>query len=58
MLRTWKLKDQDVGPKFQDELESDTNIILESVEDIWKHLKSACLKLLKIVRFFKKWKMA
>ena len=36
-LRTWKLKDQDVVRKFQDELnnllESDGNLILESVED-------------------------
>ena len=36
-LRMWKLKDQDVVCKFQDELnnllESDVNLILESVED-------------------------
>ena len=41
-LRTWKLKDQDVVHKFQDELnnllESDANLILESVEDKRKHL--------------------
>ena len=36
-LHAWKLKDQDVVCKFQDELnnllESDVNLILESVED-------------------------
>ena len=36
-LCAWKLKDQDVVHKFQDELnnlqESDANLILESVED-------------------------
>ena len=44
----WKLKDQDVVCKFQDELnnllESDANLILESVEDRWKHLKINLLK--------------
>ena len=47
-LRTWKLKDQDVFRKFQDELnnllERDANLILESVEDKWKHLKINLLK--------------
>ena len=47
-LRTWKLKDQDVVRKFQDELnnllESDANLILESVKDKWKHLKINFLK--------------
>ena len=35
-----QLKDQDVLRKFQDEL----NLILESVEDKWKHLKINMLK--------------
>ena len=47
-LRTWKLKDQGVVRKFQDELnnllESDVNLILESVEDKWKYLKINLLK--------------
>ena len=47
-LRTWKLKDQDVFRKFQDELnnllERDANLILESVEDKWKHLQINLLK--------------
>ena len=42
------MKDQDVVRKFQDELnnllESDANLILESVEDKWKHLKINLLK--------------
>ena len=40
--------DQDVVRKFQDKinnlLESDANLILESVEDKWKHLKINLLK--------------
>ena len=44
----WKLKDQDVICKFHEELnillESDANLILESVEDKWKHLKINLLK--------------
>ena len=40
--------DQDVVRKLQDELnnllESDPNLILESVEDKWKHLKISLLK--------------
>ena len=47
-LRIWKLNDQDVVRKFQDELnnllESDANLILESVEDKWEHLKTILLK--------------
>ena len=47
-LRTWKLKNQDVVRKFQDKLnnllESDANLILESVKDKWKHLKINFLK--------------
>ena len=47
-MRTWKLKDQDLVRKFQDKLndmlESDANLILESVEDKWKHLKINLLK--------------
>ena len=35
-----QLKDQDVVRKFQDEL----NLILESVEDKWQHLKINMLK--------------
>ena len=47
-LHSWKLKDQDVVRKFQDELinllESDANLILEYVEDKWKHVKINLLK--------------
>ena len=47
-LRTWKLKNQDVVHKFQDKLanllESDANLILESVEDKWRHLMTNLLK--------------
>ena len=48
-LRIWKLKDQDVVRKFQNELnnllESDADLILESVEDKWKYLKINLLKM-------------
>ena len=51
-LRTWKLKDQDVVRKFQDELnnllESDANLILESVEGKWKPLKIDLFKATKV----------
>ena len=47
-LRTWKFKNQDVVHKFQDNLtnllESDANLILESVEDKWRHLMTNLLK--------------
>ena len=47
-LHSWKLKDQDIVCKFQDKLnnllESDVNLMLESVEDQWKHLKINLLK--------------
>ena len=47
-LRMWKLKDQDVVCKFQDELnnllESNVNLILEFVENKWKHIKINLLK--------------
>ena len=43
-LYTWKLKDQDVYYKFQGKLinlmEGDVNLILESVEDKWNHIRA------------------
>ena len=52
-LSTWKLKDQDAVRKFQDKLnnllESDANLILESVDDKCKHLK---INLLKVTEMF------
>ena len=47
-MRTWKLKVKDVVRKFQNDgnnrLENDANLISETVEDNWKHLKINLLK--------------
>ena len=47
-VRTWKLKAKDVIRKFQNDvnnrLENDANLISETVEDNWKHLKINLLK--------------